>query len=158
MFDIESILKFNDYEYRDRFHDELIAQGFHHLGAGRHRSTYLSPSERVVIKIPRNEEGLYVNHREAQAYRRCFNQPDGNGQCYAPCRLIQNTILMMRTVVEMFGHTNGCDSARETGAISGINTYETDKDLPAWCDGIDACQVGYLSNGRLVAYDYGSSC
>src|SRR5258708_7113282 len=80
--------------------DELVEVGFAHLGEGRHRITYLSPNKRYVLKFPTSQDGLYVNQRESHAYRRVFNQPEPNGQCYAPCRLIQNHILMMRTVVE----------------------------------------------------------
>jgi hypothetical protein len=142
-----------------RVHDAMTALGFTFLGSGRHRNTFLSPNKRFVLKFPNGSDGLYVNQREASAWKRCFNQPDGNGQCYAPCRLILGRVIMMRTVVKVFGRTQGCDSARDSGGIQGMDAEDDDApNLPDWCWNIDATQVGYLANGRLVAYDYGSSC
>lgn len=158
MFDIERILSFR-FGDAQNLHEERLAQGFIYLGGGRHRRTYLSPNKRFVLKFPRNQDGLYVNQIEDQAYHRVFNRPDGNGQCYAPCRLIKGTVLMMRTVVELFGRTDGCDSARDSGQVQGEDADDDDApNLPDWCSNIDSTQVGYLANGRLVAYDYGSSC
>jgi hypothetical protein len=158
MFDIERIVSFR-FGDAQPLHEERLRQGLTYLGGGRHRRTYLSPNKRYVLKFPRNTDGVIVNTMEARAWKRCFNQPDGNGQCYAPCRLIKGTVLMMRTVVELFGRTDGCDSARGSGELDGTDAHDDDApELPDWCDQIDSTQVGYLANGRLVAYDYGSSC
>jgi len=154
MFDLDIILNFNlTYETRKRYLDKVMKKkGFTYLGKGRHRITYLSANKRFVLKFPKFREGVVANRNEAFKWKGFLNNKiTPNGATYAPCRLLQDCIIMMVAVVEAYGETCGDDSARDSGAIGG-SAYE--EGLPDWCNDIDACQVGKLANGKLVAYDY----
>jgi hypothetical protein len=70
---------------------------------------------------------------------------------YAPCRMFKRVILMMRTVVEPYGDTIGCERARE---FFGVRCETPSWEMPQWS--VDCEQVGKLANGLWVAYDYGS--
>jgi hypothetical protein len=155
MFDLDIILNFNlTYKTRKRHLDKVMKKkGFTYLGKGRHRITYLSANKRFVLKFPKFREGVVANRNEAFKWKGFLSNKmvATNGATYAPCRLLQDCIIMMVAVVEAYGETCGDDSARDSGAIGGESTP---LGLPDWCFGIDSCQVGKLANGKLVAYDY----
>ena len=154
MFDLDIILNFNlSYATRRRYLDNVMKEkGFTFLGTGRHRRTYLSPNKRFVLKFPNYRAGVEANRNEAFKWKGFLNNKAApHGAKYAPCRLLQDCIIMMVAVVEAYGETCGDDSARDSGAIGGESTP---LGLPDWCFGIDSCQVGKLANGKLVAYDY----
>jgi hypothetical protein len=165
MFDLDIILNFDrSLVTRKRYLDKLLKdKGFTYLGKGRHRMTYLSPNKRFVLKFPRYKEGVEANRSEAKIWKNHLNGKPTKGlgaysehpagAKYAPCRLLQDCIIMMVAVVESYGETVGDDSARYSGAIGG-SAEGPDHSLPDWCNEIDACQVGKLASGKLVAYDY----
>lgn len=85
----------------------------------------------VVIKIPRNPDGLLDNIAEAKAWRKYRKNPTDIGLYLAPCRLLHNNCLMMVRV--------------------NLGMYYSKK--PEWSHLIDCNQVGER-NGQVVAYDY----
>lgn len=103
------------------------------LGQGRNRVVF-RVSEVEVVKIPLGEIGIHGNITEADIYAR--EGKDGYIP-YAACELFYSEegipLLRMEYIT------------RFSEAWSG---------LPKWADYVDGCQVGYDSEGRLVAYDY----
>lgn len=145
---------------------ELIQQylgpDFKCVGMGKDRITFLSPNKRYVLKFPKDSGGVDCNAWEAKLWRQYKRGPDPDGVYYAPCRLMKNGILMMWAVTELSGGTEGCDAGRSY--LGGKDNYDYELDdntpkrsanLPDWVATVDCCQVGYLRNGKLAAYDYG---
>lgn len=157
MFDTKIILDFSLSHYdRIAYMDKVMSEmNFVFLGQGRMRRTYLSPNKRYVIKFPYVIDGITGNRNEAYSYSQYRNDPDPTkgGAIYAPCRLIQNCILMMRAMVETFGVTNACIESRSKDLIPGERAAKQDW-LPPWISYIDCEQVGRLPDGRIVAYDF----
>lgn len=156
LFDLSKILNFNlSRESRiEKINSLMKNLDFIFLGEGRHRRTFLSPNKRYVLKFPHCVNGLEANQREAAFWKASLTTAAPDGTSYAACRLIQNSIIMMRAVSEMYGGSYACDYARSSGAISGKDLYNDGKELPNWAQEIDCGQVGRLRNGKLVAYDY----
>lgn len=106
---------------------QLAILPFKYLGSGRNRTTYLLPSGKYVLKIPRNEAGVFDNADEEalSLYK-----------THARCRTIKlfGTLCLVMEYVEQ---------------------ASLDKELPTWCDFVDCRQVGYNRKGKLLAYDYG---
>ena len=147
-----------DCEAVDNF---MFNRKFIFLGQGRHRRTYLSPNKRYVLKFARYKEYIGMNRFEHAVYKLYFNRPDdtNSGCYYAPCHLIDGHMLMMRAMTEIYGRTNGCDSARRI--LGGENAPYGEEamkelDLPNWLEQCfhDSAQVGKLPNGKFVLYDY----
>lgn len=106
------------------------------IGAGRHREVYLMPDNKWVLKIPINEDGYDANISEAYQYRKEIKQyPNKIDRHFARCKLISSGLLLMEYV-------DTCKLGNDK------------PELPQWVYAIDCCQVGYTSDGRLVAYDY----
>lgn len=156
LFKLENITNFDlSWDFRRSYIDTFMERmNFTLLGEGRMRRTFLAPSKRFVLKFPTYEAGLDGNRSEAALYQRFKNKPDHSryGMVYAPCRLIQNAILMMWAVKEGYGESDGDrEAARNQSAI----TFDScRRGLPSWVNEVDCQQVGILKNGRLVAYDY----
>jgi len=138
--------------YIKGFMEEL---SFTKVGSGRMRTTYLSPSNKFVLKFPHNEGGVHGNMEEAYRYSKYKSRPDHTnyGAVYAPCRLIQKTILMMWAVVASYGDSAGCHKAIKSGLLEYADP-DTWGDVPDWVQALDCNQAGYLRDGRLVAYDF----
>lgn len=135
--------------------DAMKAAGFDYVGKGRHRVTYMAPHKRFVLKFPNNQSGLDASCREADWWKTHHWQPNTRGVQFAPCRMIGGVILMMRTVVSMYGHTNGCKNGRNTLKQTDVDDCNhTTQQLPKWAGWVESCQIGILANGRWVAYDY----
>lgn len=97
------------------------------LGRGRHRIVFQRGN--YVYKFPLNENGLVSNRREHNfyhKYRKASYVP------YAACKIF-GSILVMEYIKPEYNYTI----------------------LPDWCYSVDAMQVGYDRNNKLVAYDYG---
>lgn len=161
LFKLENITNFRlSWDYRREYMDTFMKRlGFQLLGEGRMRRTFLAPHKRFVLKFPTSQCGLDGNKSEAELYARWKNKPDTSryGMVYAPCRLIQNSILMMWAVQEAFGESDGDREARDNQKM--IKFYRdrdryNDTRIPAWAREVDCQQVGILANGRVVAYDY----
>lgn len=114
--------------YLEKINNILINKKFIYINGGRHRETFLTPSKKFVIKIPSIYDGIIANLSE----RQIFSYFHGSNNHYAPCRLINNFILLMKKVETNINKNN----------------------LPQWAYNIDAVQVGILPNGKLVAFDY----
>lgn len=158
MFRVNNIINFNLDRYSRISYIErtMKRMNFLFMGEGCQRRTYLSPNKRFVLKFPHNRCGLDSNRREAQLYSQFKGKPDPGkaGAVYAPCRLIQDSILMMRAMMEIYGGSDGCDQARDRGVISGDYVHPNHTFLPYWISSIDCGQVGILPDGRIVAYDF----
>jgi hypothetical protein len=155
---------YDQYSYlqRDMVDEYMFGKDFTFVGEGCTRRTFLSKNRRYVIKF-QIYSALYANRHEAATWRKWFGQPNpDNGGClYAPCRLINNNILMMRAMVEIYGGTHACSFARNSGVLGGVDTWmggssvkvAINPDLVKWT--ADLCQVGKMANGKYALYDYG---
>ena len=101
------------------------------LGSGRHRTVF-DMGDGYVLKLPWNFEGIYSNELEA----RTANDNHSSDICYARCELID---------------------------FLGVPAVKMEKvdiaprgKLPSWTSYVDCQQVGYTTDGRLVAYDFGN--
>ena len=146
-----------DMQKLDAFMEE---KKFTLLGEGRHRRTYLSPNKRYVLKFPHGNYYFIHNQNEARIWRQFFSNPnpDNCGCIYAPCRLIDNSILMMRAMSTIFGITQGDRDARCKGLLGENMPYRISEDCPEWVKKsyYDSHQVGKLCNtGKYAIYDYG---
>lgn len=113
---------------------EYNGEVFNFIASGTKRETFLSPCKNYVIKIPIEQFtllGLLENEREAQIYNETPNS------IYAKCELIENGWLKMEFVQPKY--------------------FSKDDEYPDWTLTIAEHQVGYTRDGRLVAYDYGST-
>lgn len=131
-------------------HDVMEENKFTFLGKGRHRTTYLSPNRRYVLKFPNNYSGHKTSKREALIWSKFKNKPVKYDLCVAPCRMYRDTALVMKAVIHLFGETIECKNAQ---AVIG---YHNEFKNPFLADVIDSNQVGILPGGKLVAYDFGS--
>ena len=146
----------------DMLESYMIGKGFTYLGKGRHRRTFLSKNKRFVIKFPRSLSGSSENKSERKHWVKVFGKGDpDNANCrYAPCRMIDGHILMMRAMVEIYGGTEADKRARdELKLFKGGNAFSSGKVaevLPNWYKECrqDAGQIGKMSNGDFVLYDY----
>lgn len=152
-FDIEKILDWDKQENdrKDMIDALMRSNRFTLLGEGRSRRTYLSPTKRFVLKFPMSEEGLIANEEEHNKYRSSLVTKPVYGVVYAPCRLYKHSILLMHACTAIGGFSDGCREAKKFHCkIDSLKKSE----LPDWCNAIDCHQVGMLSNGKMVAYDY----
>ncbi len=135
----------------DYINSIMVQKEFRLLGQGRMRKTYLSPNNRVVLKFPISESGLHSNRYEHNLWHEFKSKPNTWGAYYAPCRIINNTVLMMWFCPEIYG-----DSFGDIQAINAdLLKIAQDRPRPIWVEDLDCCQAGYLYNGKLVAYDFG---
>lgn len=114
----------------DAFIDHLEKAGFTYIGSGGFRKTYAR--NKVVIKVPYSQDGVYDNLTEARAWAKFKSKPTKYGIELAPCRLLPNGCLMMVKVER-----------------------KIDKNIkvPMWANDVDGGQVGQYKN-KIVAYDY----
>lgn len=133
----------NSIQYPGKFmlRQELEAKGFTYLGSGRHRRSFLCPSNKYVLKVPKNANGELANEQEVRIYRKSLVKP-----CdikFARCR-------------QFFWKDFLCNIMEY---VQPLRNYEVDKlhhvgELPDWVWAIDCEQVGYNARGEVVAYDY----
>lgn len=85
----------------------------------------------VVVKIPRNDEGVLANSMELRTYL------DPEGIPVAPVMSFDLDGLNVNVMERVSPHPYAFQ----------------DKGLPWWVGCVDCGQVGYRDNGELVAYD-----
>ena len=123
-----------EYDYFDKqyqpFMNHIEKKGFSAAHSGSFRRVY--ERKNVVIKVPRNQDGVEDNMSEALGWHKYRSNPTQYGIYLAPCRLLPNKCLMMVKV----------------------DIYMRGDDKPDWSKDIDSGQVG-LYRGRVVAYDFG---
>jgi len=108
----------------------LETQGWVFLSSGKDRRVWRRGN--VVLKIAYVESGISSNKRE----RNIYINNRGN---YAPCRLVNESVLMMRAVTPM-------DESFDE------DLYEM---IPDWANQLnDGPQVGMDKNGKILIYDY----
>jgi len=113
-----------------KFEEHLEPQGWTFLSSGKNRRVWRRGN--VVLKIAYVEDGLLANKRERFLY---INYRD----YFAPCRLVNDNILMMRALTPM-------DESFDE------DLYEM---IPEWANQLnDGPQVGIDKNGKILAYDY----
>ncbi len=152
----------NAYDVLDRpkIDAYMSERGFTFLGEGRSRRTYLSKNKRYVLKF-HLDKYTSANQNEAKTWRQFFGKTNPTyGDClYAPCRLLDGKVLMMKAMVEVYGGTNGCVTARENG-LGGADAFKSSEErskLPEYISkwSVDSQQIGKMANGKYVIYDYG---
>ncbi|MGX1811459.1 hypothetical protein ACWIGI_37530 [Nocardia sp. NPDC055321] len=94
---------------------------------GRTRAVF-RPSDGYVIKVAHTEEGLEANALEATV-----SQAPNPAVPVTPTELLDD----------------GSARAQEVQVLV-VTDYRT---VPSWVGSVDCAQVGYLADGRLVAYD-----
>lgn len=119
--------------------------GFHYIDSGDFRHVWTR--DKMVVKIPKNGDGIIDNLIEARAWRKYRHHQTSLGIYLAPCRLLSNGCLVMRKVSFDFWPTGRLDE-------SGVSSWKEPR--PEWAFKIDSVQVG-LYRGRFVAYDYALS-
>jgi hypothetical protein len=107
---------------------------FIYLGAGSFRRVFRRGN--IVIKVPKNQDGLYDNMIEAYAWKKLRDKPSEHGIVCTPCRLLSNGCLMMVFIDTSDWMLGGGEENK-----------------PAWSIRIDGRQVGKYKN-RWVAFDY----
>jgi len=117
------------------FEQHLLTRGFREIGYGSFRRTF--KRGKVVIKVPRCNDGANDNRVEAAAYRKYKNGPTSQGIFMAPCRILSNYCLMMVHVEGAYLYADEDDG----------------KKVPHWAKLVEGRQCGYY-HGRLVAYDF----
>jgi len=100
------------------------------IGEGRHRAVF-EKDENWVIKVPMDEYGLNDQYHERNTY-----QKEKDSGLYAACYIEHDDDLPLLI-------------------MERVNPVTDYKNLPKWTYHIDCQQVGYTSDGRLVAYDFG---
>lgn len=141
-------------ERENYIHKVMTSCGCKKVAAGGTRLVYLTNDGKYVIKFPRSGYGITVNADEHRIWHKYKNSPDKNkgGILYAPCRLVHGSILVMKALAKICGESAGDADATRNGVIP---TDTLPSNVPGWCYKLDCEQVGYLPDGRLVAYDYG---
>ena len=99
------------------------------LATGRTRIVFLK-NDTEVIKLPLNEEGIEAQYTEVQTYKK-----NKKRKIFAKCSLVHDNEIPVLTM----------EKVRPAMEI---------KDPPSWVGFIDCEQVGYNSQGQLLAYDY----
>lgn len=102
-----------------------------YFASGRTRVVYLL-DDKFVLKAPGNEKGIRDNFYEAKLYKDF--RLNGSFIPKAKCRIIPGTFFLIMERIKF--------------PVS----YEN---LPDWTMSVDSLQIGYNSQGLLVAYDYG---
>ena len=111
-----------------KIENSLSDKGWKYIGSGKDRRVW--KKNNVVLKIAYNDSGIVANRNERQIYvqHMCVHK-------YAPCRLICDSILMMR-------------------AIKEIDCLD-DVDIPNWVNNlVDGDQIGIDRSGNILVYDY----
>lgn len=128
----------------DHFNNYVHIKGFKFLGRGSYRMCFLREGRKWVIKIPRNQKGIYDCRNEALIYKHRKGKlnpkaPDEYQGALARCRLreIKGVPCLIMPFLE--------------------NIREDYDAHPPWvrqlCDGT---QVGKTRKGKIVVYDYGN--
>src|ERR1700748_2519731 len=82
-------------KYKD-FISYICNHGYKYLSYGGFREVYTN--NKVVIKVPRNKNGLMDNRVEAKAFSVYHKKPTKEGVRVAPSRLLSNGCLMQAFV------------------------------------------------------------
>jgi hypothetical protein len=108
----------------------ISSKGWVYVSSGKERRVWKRGN--VVLKIAYTESGLLANKRERFLYRHNRNRN------YAPCRLVQDNILVMRAV----------------SVLDDLNPVQY-KLIPDWAHHLnDGPQVGIDRRGNILIYDY----
>lgn len=112
--------------------EKLRDAGYKHVGEGRNRSAFLSPSGKNVVKVPLSTEGFEDNEREARYWKKQDAQFETTDKIeLARCRLFGVFLVM-----------------------EFVDDNVTIDEKPGWANYIDCEQIGKNRKGRIVAYDY----
>jgi hypothetical protein len=132
----------------------LNKEKFTCIGQGRHRRVYIDKNGKYVLKFPLEESGLEANKNEHSLYRNRKNYKWN----LAPCRLIDDYLILMKAVKVTFGYSGG-----DYSFLFNKNKYITcdpfgrEITFPNWSNGVDCRQVGLFKpdDKDFVVYDYG---
>jgi hypothetical protein len=107
------------------------------IGQGKNRIVFARGN--VVIKVPKNESGVYANYQEKNKFDESMKDGDHSMRVYAKCRLVHVRdvpVLVMERIKPI--------------KYSEVKA----KDLPDWAWKVDALQVGHNKKGKMKAFDY----
>jgi hypothetical protein len=104
------------------------------IGAGRHRASYLRKG--LVIKVPRNDEGIRANNREVRTYRE--SESSVRQQLARPFHryVVDIPVVVMQRLEMPTDYTH--NSAQ----------------VPSWAHRWDCHQAGKTRRGEWKVYDY----
>lgn len=102
------------------------------IGAGRHRVGFARGN--VVVKVPKNDQGMIDNIREYNMYQRSLKDPKG----YHP--MARNKLLYVDDVPILY--------------IEKLDVSDRLENYPPWAEEIDSLQVGRDKKGKWKAFDY----
>lgn len=111
-------------------------KGYKYVDEGAFR-VVLSKSNKYVIKVPINEEGISCNLIEELMYKG-YNQEENLAQC------------------EIF-YFKGIPILKMEYVMHWVDAGIPESKLPKWANKIDHQQVGLNRSGKLVCYDYGNN-
>jgi hypothetical protein len=115
-----------------RFEAGLVNKGWKYIGAGKNRRVW--QRKNVVLKIAYVESGIIANQNEYKLYHQFLANPQEIK--LAPCRLVADNVLMMRSVKII-----------DDDCYSHL--------IPRWSLELnDGPQVGFDKSGTVLAYDY----
>lgn len=109
-----------------------------HLSSGRNRDVYFLPGKKYIVKIPRNEDGMWDNATEHD-WRHAKDAWSQTFRCNANCRMVPGSYLLVMEYVRPV-------DSDEIRAMFG--------EVPDWVGCVDCGQVGLNRKGELKAYDY----
>lgn len=125
-------------QYTARGLNTVLRKQFGMYKHGRSRKVYIDKKNNLVYKLPITSNNNRYNIEERMNYLAYLH--DNTKIPVATCELFYTSdnvpVLIMEYVTDY------------------IKVHKTYTDLPAWARFIDTYQVGYTSDGRLVAYDY----
>ena len=114
-----------------QFEEKIKSKGWIFVDHGKDRRVW--KKKNVVLKIAYTESGVAANLQEDLIYHNHKNDH------YAPCRLIQDNVLMMVAVLPL----------DDLDPVQGSR-------IPDWAYELnDGPQVGMTKSGKVLAYDYG---
>lgn len=119
-----------DVDYKD-FIQHLNSIGFRYVNQGTFRQVY--QRGKIVIKVPRNGDGINDNRTEATAWHKYKSQPTSKGYMLAPCRML----------------ANGCQIMVTVDRYANADLLHKEE----WTCKIEGSQVGMYRN-KVVAYDF----
>lgn len=123
------------FEEYGSLHSELA--GKYEVIEGRTRSVYLMDDGKRVVKVPVDEDGLDANYREA-------NWSEKTGKT--------GFIPIADAAIETWRNADGTEL--DVLVMERVEeAFLPYKDQPDWVGYVDCAQVGYDSEGRLVAFD-----
>lgn len=118
----------------------------HYIGCGRHRYVY-GVNGHYVVKVPVSTKYTAINTAEWNVFRR--RQKAGSKwskELPEPAKCCVVTVAGQKLLI----------MERLKNVRTPDNKKQVPKDWPPWVHWLDCCQCGESSEGKIVAFDYGT--